>query len=143
MRVYTRIMKTECYCIALRSAARRVSAMYDEEFADMGISIAQFSLLRRLDRTGAVSITALGALTDLDRSTVGRNVKVLARLGLVEACDAEDAREAIVAVSDRGKAAVKAGATAWKRAQRRVERALGDDGPAQLRALLQALSAPA
>ncbi len=38
-------MKTPCYCAALRVAARKTTALYDEELAAVGINLAQFSLL--------------------------------------------------------------------------------------------------
>lgn len=77
MRVYTRIMSDPCYCIVLRRASRRLTAIYDAALAPLGVNLAQFSLLRTIRRTEPVSLTRLGHETELDRSTVGRNVRVL------------------------------------------------------------------
>ncbi len=76
-------MKTACYCAALREAARKTTALYDAALEPAGVTLAQFSLMRRIERAGAVSLSELGRMAELDRSTVGRNVKVLARLRLV------------------------------------------------------------
>ena len=76
-------MQTLCYCAALRAAARKTTALYDEALEPAGIGVAQFSLMRRIERAGTVSLTELGRRAELDRSTVGRNVRVLARMGLV------------------------------------------------------------
>ena len=76
-------MKIPCYCAALRVAARKTTALYDEELAAVGINLAQYSLLRQIERAGTVSLTELGRLAELDRSTVGRNVKALQGLGFV------------------------------------------------------------
>lgn len=60
-----------CHCIVLRKASRRVSSYYDEALAPLGVNIAQFSLLRNIDRMAPVSLTDLGMRVELDRSTVG------------------------------------------------------------------------
>jgi len=44
MRVYARCMASICYCAALRSAARKVTAVYDDSLASTGVNLAQFSL---------------------------------------------------------------------------------------------------
>ncbi len=133
-------MTSICYCAALRAAARKTTAIYDAALAPIGVNVAQFSLLRRIHGAAPVSLSELGRLADLDRSTVGRNVKVLQRLGLARATPgAEDQREATVTLSEKGAAALREGAPLWDEAQRRVEAALGADGAAHLRALLGAL----
>ena len=58
-----------CICIAVRKASRRLTARYDEALAPVGINLAQFSLLRNIRRHGPVSLTRLGELTELDRSS--------------------------------------------------------------------------
>ena len=57
IRVSTLIMATQCYCIILRKAARRLTARYDAALAPLGLNLAQFSLLRNVERTGPVSLT--------------------------------------------------------------------------------------
>ena len=101
IRVYTR-MASICYCASLRAAARKTTALYDAALAPVGINVAQFALLRRIERAQPVSLTEIGRLADLDRSTVGRNVKVLERLGLVRLAAAEDQREAAVTLTPAG-----------------------------------------
>jgi DNA-binding MarR family transcriptional regulator len=84
MWVYTQIMNLLCYCTWLRNAARRMTAIYGQALAPVGVGTAQFSLLRELEGDGeAIGLSELGELLDLDRSTVGRNVGVLERMGLV------------------------------------------------------------
>ena len=82
-----------------------------------------------------MSLTELGRLADLDRSTVGRNVKVLERLGLVRLAAAEDQREAAVTLTPAGAEALRRAAPLWEEAQRYVEAALGADGARALRTL--------
>ncbi|WP_113890970.1 MarR family winged helix-turn-helix transcriptional regulator [Roseiarcus fermentans] len=128
-------MQTPCYCAALRAAARKTTALYDGALAPAGIGVAQFSLMRRIKSVGTVSLTELARLAELDRSTVGRNVKVLARMGLVAEIPADDQRETAVAVTEAGRQTLRRARPLWEAAQARIEAALGDAGAAALRAL--------
>ncbi len=130
---------SECYCVLLRGASRRITAVYDAALAPVGISVAQFSLLRRIRRAQPVSLTELARLSELDRSTVGRNVRVLERMGLVVAHPAKDQREAALALLPAGEKILADGAPLWDAAQAKVEAALGPAGVESLRALLRDL----
>lgn len=132
-------MKTECYCGALRLAARKTTAIYDEALAPAKINVAQFSLLRRIERLGPISFTALGRLSGLDRSTVGRNGKVLERGGLIEAAEGDDAREACVVLTPAGRLAFQAALPLWRQAQQKIEATIGPDAASHLRSLLEEL----
>jgi DNA-binding MarR family transcriptional regulator len=137
MRVYTRTM-TECYCTLLRTAARKATSLYDDALAPLGINIAQFSLLRRIARHAPISLTELGKLCELDRSTVGRNTKLLERMGLVKTVPSRDQREATLMLTEQGNGVLRDGAALWEQAQVAIEAALGIDAQ-RLKALLQTL----
>ena len=132
-------MSVPCICTTLRSASRRMIAFYDETIAPVGVNIAQFSLLRNINRMAPVSLTDLGQRVELDRSTVGRNAKVLERMGLVEIRPGKDQREATLTVSEAGQAVLREGAPLWDGVQAGIESRLGTDGAEQLRRLLAAL----
>jgi DNA-binding MarR family transcriptional regulator len=136
---YIPAMTTPCYCAALRIATRKTTAIYDEALAPAGVGLAQFSLLRKIERGGKLSLSELGRLVSLDRSTVGRNVKVLRRMGLIEIGPGDDHREATVTLAEGGRAILRNGAPLWDAAQRRIETALGEGGAEMLRTLLAAL----
>ena len=128
-----------CYCAALRSATRKMTAIYDAALAPTGVNLAQFSLLRKIQRAAPVSLSDLGRLAELDRSTIGRNVKVLQRMGLARVTPGEDQREATVTLDEGGLVVLRDGAPLWDEAQRRIEEKLGEGGSAQLNTLLGAL----
>jgi DNA-binding MarR family transcriptional regulator len=139
MRVYARNMRSLCYCASLRAAARKATALYDHALASVGLNIAQFSLLRRIERFGPLSLTALAQACELDRSTVGRNVRVLERQGWVTQGEAQDLREAVVRLSAAGVDVLRRGAPLWRAAQERVESILGAEGAHGLLALPESL----
>ena len=132
-------MQSPCYCVLLRAASRRTTAVYDAALKPLGIGVAQFSLMRRIERAGIASLTELARLAELDRSTIGRNVRVLERMGLVAETAADDRRETAVALTEAGRETLRRARPLWDDAQRKVETALGDSGVAALRALAQSL----
>jgi len=132
-------MSGPCICILLRQAARKTSAIYDETLAPLGINVAQFSLLRKIWRAGSVSLTELARQADLDRSTIGRNVKVLQRINLIKSAVSDDHRESNVTLTDDGLDLVERGGVLWDKAQQEIETRLGHKGVENLQALLDAL----
>lgn len=133
-------MTSLCYCALLRKAARRVSAAYDAVLEPLGINIAQYALLRTVARKGPMSLTELGRLAELDRSTIGRNVRVLERLELMRTGrGGEDQREATVTVTDRGRQIIDRATPAWEECQRAIETKLGRAKADALRDILAAV----
>jgi len=132
-------MDLPCVCISLRKATRRLTGRYDQALAPVGINVAQFSLLRNIGQHGPISLTALGEVCELDRSTLGRNVKVLMRLGLVDAIEGADKRESSVALSEQGIRSLDQAIPLWSGVQDTVYGKLGAEGATQLQALLGAL----
>ncbi len=132
-------MSSPCICTTLRSASRRMIAFYDEAIAPVGVNIAQFSLMRSIARIEPATLTELGHRVDLDRSTVGRNVRVLEKMGLVALGRGEDQREATVQLSDAGRQVLADGAPLWDGAQKALDDRLGADFMKQLRSALDSL----
>lgn len=140
LQAYTRNMPSDtCHCILLRKASRRISSYYDEALAPLGVNIGQFSLLRNINRLAPVSLTDLAARVELDRSTVGRNAKVLERMGLVAIGHGEDQREAMLTITEKGHAVLTDGGPLWDGVQDDIEARLGPEKTRQLQELLAAL----
>jgi len=139
MRVYTRAMSNPCYCVALRKAGRRLTSLYNDALAPLGINVAQFSQLRHISRLEPVSLTELAQRLDLDRSTVGRNTKLLEKMGLVESGVGEDLRENVLALTAAGKTLLHAALPVWEEVQDRIENKLGGAGADKLLDILAVL----
>lgn len=115
-------MTHPCYCIALRKLSRRLTAVYDEAFAPLGITVSQFSQLRHIKHRQPVSLTELADILELDRSTVGRNTKVLHRMGLVAMTPSpDDQRETMLTLTDEAMALLKRATPIWDDVQQRIE----------------------
>ena len=116
-----------CLCANVRRAALALTSLYDEALAPHGLKVTQFSLLRAVERHGAPNLTELARATGLDRSTLGRNLRVLEETGLVSLSPGEDQRDRVIALSARGRNRVRAAAKAWSDVQDELSRTLGPD----------------
>ncbi len=134
---------TSCLCIDLRSAAQRLTRVYDEAMAPSGISVTQFSLLHRIQTLEAPTLGRLAEATGLDRSTLGRNLRVLERQGLVRLAAGDDARTRTARLTKRGARVFAAAAPLWYQVQKQLVERIGSDGRSQLDTLLQSLTEPA
>lgn len=131
------MLTTQCLCTQLRRAARGVTRVYDDALQGVGLTVAQFSLLRHLARLDEPSISALAEAMGLDRSTLGRNLKPLQADGLVQLQgDAGDQRNRLVLLTASGRERLEQGAEPWEAAQQRMYEQLGEANRAQLMALL-------
>lgn len=116
-----------CYAANVRRAALALTSLYDEALARHGLKITQFGLLHAVRRHGRPNLTALAEATGLDRSTLGRNLRLLEGLGLVALSAGEDHRDRVAEVTDAGRERLREAGAAWREAQGAVERALGAD----------------
>jgi DNA-binding MarR family transcriptional regulator len=133
---------SRCYCILLRKASRKLSSLYDDALEPIGINVAQFSLLRHIERGQPISITELGRQTELERSTVSRNIKVLEGMDLVATSAGADQREAVVELTDNGRNILQDGAPLWQGAQGRELFKLSASSSYKRQALLTFSSPP-
>lgn len=133
------MLPTHCLCTKLRRASRGVTKLYDDALEGVGINAAQYSLLKNLQRLGQPSISVLAEALGLDRSTLGRNLKVLQGRGLVLLAGGEDQRNRLVTLSDAGKACVSQALQAWEQTQQRLAERIGGERRALLFELLDEL----
>lgn len=118
---------TPCLYNALRQATRAVGRIYDEELRGVGLRTTQFSLLRRLARTGEIRQRDLGRLMVLDETTLTRNLRPLVLGGWVLLRSGDDRREKRIALTPAGIALLDTAAPAWQRAQERLKALLPPD----------------
>jgi len=131
---------TTCLCIDLRSAANALTRAYDEALAPAGITVTQLSQMNTIKTLGAPTLGALAEATGLDRSTLGRNVRVLERDGLVEISPGDDARTRTLRLTAKGEDTWKTASPLWYRTQKNFVERIGPSGRAELEALLASLT---
>jgi DNA-binding MarR family transcriptional regulator len=130
-----------CNCAALRQAARRVTKIYDDALAPIGLGVNQFSILARLSLVGPSTIQDLARLLVMDRSTLGHLLRPIEKRGLVKLEVSErDRRSRMVALTEAGKAAVVKARPRWAVAQRRFESTFGKEAALELRMVLKEIA---
>ncbi len=130
----------KCLCIEVRNAAQALSRLYDAELAPAGISVTQLSQLNQVNQLGNPTLKALALATRLDRSTLGRNLRLMESQGLVTIAPGRDARTREVKLTRKGKRALNEGAPLWYRVQNTLSEKLGAEKRAQLSELLDELT---
>ncbi len=115
------MLDVACYCTQSRRMARVLTDAYDRALAPSGLTVAQFSLLRMVMRLETPTIGGLAEATGLDRSTLGRNLKVLQRDGWVGLNAGADERTRVVALTSAGRLAVDVALPLWERIQTEIE----------------------
>ncbi|WP_415923936.1 MarR family winged helix-turn-helix transcriptional regulator [Streptomyces sp. ID05-47C] len=133
-------MDSECYASSARIATRQLTHRYDNALRPVGITIAQFSMVRRLARLDRATLSAWADSVRLDRSTVGRNARVLESLDLVQRSTGRDRREHIFSITDHGRRVLADALPLWRAAQAELEAEMGEQRAQELRALLHSVS---
>ncbi|MFE7099177.1 MarR family winged helix-turn-helix transcriptional regulator [Streptomyces erythrochromogenes] len=127
-----------CNNLALRKAARYLSAAYDKALTPTGLRSTQFSILRHLSSREEITITSLAEIIAMDRTTLASNLKPLAREGLVTVEPSPtDRRARIVTITPAGLARMNAALPHWRTVQAQFEDSFGKEKAAQLRSILE------
>jgi DNA-binding MarR family transcriptional regulator len=124
-----------CVCTGLRQAAHALTEIYDLALAPSGLKITMFRVVRRLAEAKEPTISELAKIVGLDRSSLGRNLKVLERDGLVVFVDGEDERSKVVRLTPYGHAALAAAKPLWRQVQKRMKTSLGRETDSVFRVL--------
>jgi DNA-binding MarR family transcriptional regulator len=114
-----------CACLNLRQAARAVTQHYDEILEPSGLRITQFSLLSVIRLLGTASIGQLAEVAVMDRTTLARNLDLLAREKLVRVRPGTDGRVREVSLTRTAESRLDAAFPLWEKAQARMSERLG------------------
>ena len=131
-----------CTCMRLRRANRTITQIYDQQLAAEGLTSSQFGMLARLHGASlqgkpALPIGTLADLHGIDPTTLTRNLKLLLTAKLVRAGrDDTDRRVRTIALTDAGRKRLIRALPEWRKAQQRVETALGTEAMLALNGLL-------
>lgn len=128
---------SQCTCARLRKLSRRVTREYDVHLARAGVKTTQYSLLTNAARSPR-TLTDLAAEMGMDRTTLTRNLHPLIAKGWVRLAVGDDPRSRIVELTPAGQATRKAAAAQWKKAQDKLQAALGEKFVLDLHAAVDA-----
>ncbi|MDZ4798501.1 MAG: MarR family winged helix-turn-helix transcriptional regulator [Bryobacteraceae bacterium] len=117
----------ECACASVRRVARLVTQLYSDE---MGLCVepAQFALLKMLQQRPGISQAAACGALGFDKTTLSRNLRVLAKNGWIESIPGEDRRTRGSRLTAAGEEVILKATPGWRRAQQKLRAELGDEG---------------
>lgn len=129
-----------CVCLALRRASRTLTRFYDRAFRAHRLRATQFPILVAACKHGTAPLADVAETLGMDRTTLLRNVRPLARRRLVEVSLGADSKRTEIRATPAGRALVVRLYPEWKKAQVQALEALGDQ---DLSRSLEALGAMA
>ncbi len=101
-----------------------MTRLYEEKLRPHGLRATQFSILAALALKGPTPTGELADLLGLERTTLTRAAKLLARNGWIAAASSKDARAHPLKLTPAGRCKLKSAFPAWKEVQDGI-----DDAP--------------
>jgi DNA-binding MarR family transcriptional regulator len=128
----------ECLLMRVRKLDRVLTGIYDAELRPFGLKATQTNLLVLVAKAGPIRRIEIGKRLRLDPSTLTRNLKIMLTNGWIkEVADGEDGRGFPVQITAQGRNLLNQIGPAWRKAQIRTEKFLGEDGAGLLRKLAE------
>jgi DNA-binding MarR family transcriptional regulator len=114
------MLQIECLCTLARRSSRMLTDIYDRALEPSGLKVTQYSLLKAINHLKNPSLTDLSVATGLERSTLGRNLRLLAQSGLVSISQGKDERTRVSKLTFKAKKSLRFAEPLWQDAQRKA-----------------------
>lgn len=131
-----KITNTPCHCTRLHRSEENVTRFYDRCLRPSGVTARQYALLRQIQLHLGCSVRELADVTELDRSTLTRNLKVLFRQEYIVDRKKMGKRNSQLYLTPVGEKVCKQANTLWEKAQREYEEKIGPENVAELERIL-------
>lgn len=116
-----------CVCFNLRWVTRAVTQFFDAELRHHGIRPTQTPILSALAVKSGWSMEELSDWLGMERTTLVRNLRPLARDGLVQTTGTGRGGRVNVSITPNGRRDLEKAKPAWRAAQQAVVKTLGAD----------------
>jgi len=127
-----------CFALHARMTARLLSRTYEAALRPLGLKLPQFGILGAIGHGTTASETVLADRLGLERTTLVRNLKVLAENGWIEPVTG-DGRGLRHRLTPAGQAILEAAIPLWQKAQDQLEAKLKDTDGEEARKAMRAL----
>jgi DNA-binding MarR family transcriptional regulator len=115
-----------CMLSRARLISRVLTNIYDEHYAQFGITSPQLALMTAIRYHEPANRSKIARFTQQDRSTLSRNVQLLIDAGWIEECDPESGgRSRPIILTPLGRKLMLDIAPAWRAAQAKAKEVLG------------------
>ena len=110
--------------------------MYNQELRHTGLELTQFTLLMALNLTGEITQGNLGKLLALVTTSLTRMLRLLTKRGWIGVKAGTDRRQRLLRLTPSGQQKLEQSWPDWERAQKRLQRGLGEASWMQMGVLL-------
>ena len=115
-----------CACNNLRRASRAVTQFFDDKLQEIGLRSTQLVILLAVMQNDNAGIAQLARALGMNASTLNRNLRPLAREGLIEVADSQSSQRKTVRLTPAGHKAITDATPIWHAAQTQLVDRLGD-----------------
>ena len=115
-----------CACSNIRKASRVVTQLFDQSLEPSGLRSTQLIILLEIAIARSTTIPQLARRLIMDRSTLTRNLKPLAKRGLLKVDAIKGRRSQSYILSAKGWKTLHKAVPLWERAQTRFVNGLGE-----------------
>src|SRR5262245_38643851 len=119
---------SDCLPTRLRFATRVITKLYDDALRPFGLTVSQMALLTVAAHRGAIRQSEVSAKLQLDDSTLSRNLDRMRANGWLELTPETDGRVHTHRLTTAGKALFERVVPAWRVAQQKACKLLGESG---------------
>jgi len=126
----------QCIFAMVRKANRVLFRRYQEALAPTGVSIVQLSLLRALERHGAMPLSRLAEHLAMERTSLYRTIDPLQKSENVTVKNADKGKVKIAELTEKGQETIEKVMPYWAKAQEKVLKEVDSDNWEALRDIL-------
>lgn len=127
---------SQCLVLNTRMAARAVTRRANRRLRAFGVTATQFSILTAARERPDRSITEMADSIAMERTTLSRNLDLMARKGLVKLEGAEKGNSRLCSLTDEGQVLLDQIIPIWRASQLELREQLTQpDWPSTLKAL--------
>jgi DNA-binding MarR family transcriptional regulator len=130
-----------CNCNILRNSSSKITSIYNKALSHTGVKVTQYALLKYVYLMKLPNLNQLSAASYQDRSTLGRNIRILERMKLVSINAGTDKRQVQIELTNHGTVTLKEARKAWELVQKKIELKLGKKKQEQLIEILKDIEA--
>jgi len=118
-------MKEYCHCYAIRQLSTKITKIYDEALLESGLKITQYAILKYISNLKNTNLNKLSISMGYNRTTLGRNIRILKRKELIYLDKGKDKRELDIRITKNGLKILNVAAKCWKKINTEITKKLG------------------
>ena len=102
-----------------------MTKIYDKALLISGLKITQYAILKSINTLKITNLNNLATSMDYNRSTLGRNIRVLERKKLIYLNTGKNKREIEISITKNGLKILKVSTKSWEDINKKITKKLG------------------